>query len=205
MEVDIKLVIAVVVQLATAAWGAYKAFKEKRYKGAWVMSEQTLRVLVTAIEVLPESEKTRELKRTIQAMADAVGVESEKLAYVVREIENLLKSHNVGKDEVDIERALRAAKAVEQARKAREKKSTKNSAALAGASLILIVLLCLGCSSSSRLTYESVWPGEEPDQVDVAVEWPQGVKAEEVYTLTVDGRALSVAPYEKPENPAEPE
>lgn len=188
----------ILVGVVTMAVAAYEWFKARRYKEAFEMSEVTLEGLVAAIELLPESEQTKRLKRTIRQVAENLGTEGPKLAKLVKEVESLLKAHGlVGKGE-DMAQAARAAQAVEMARKNR--KSDKKAAPLGVLLLVPLLAFSVGCGQAHHLTAESVWPGEDPSQVEVVVEWPQGVTADEVQTFDVDGYAVSVAPYILPKD-----
>jgi len=102
----------------------------------------------------------------------------------------------VQENKIDPKQMARGAQAVQRAREAR--KALGKSRNKAVKAMIIGGLLCcfifIGCVST-RYTTETIWPGAAAtDAADIAVEWPKGVKPEQILTTMVDGYAISVAP-----------
>lgn len=211
METEVIIeIIKVGVGVVVGLYGIYEAWKSRRHKRAFELSESTLEGIVAVIELLPENDKTQDLKEKIRRASTLIGTESEKLAGLVSEIRELYREcfSNEPNAHLGIEEAARAAKAVQRAREARRKKggSLAKKVVKAPVALFLAVTVALsvGCAKPEpRLTAESVWPGEAADHVEIVVEWPEGVKSDSVETMEIEGRALSVAPYLAPATPEE--
>ncbi|MEN6533755.1 MAG: hypothetical protein ABFD60_06990 [Bryobacteraceae bacterium] len=107
-----------IISAATTAFAAYQRFRARRNKDGWDMSEQSLRSVIAAIELLPSSDaRVQQAKRIIRTVADGIGVEKEKLSIAVEQVRTLLdeSGFSAARDETDpasIERCAAALKAV---------------------------------------------------------------------------------------------
>jgi hypothetical protein len=118
---EIALILEVLKYSATIIAGGiaiYKAFKAKKYKDAFNVSEKTLESVVAALELLPfDNETMTTIKRQVQKIALATGSEKEKLAEVVEFVSNFLSQNGI--TSADPEATIRAAAAIIEARKIR--------------------------------------------------------------------------------------
>jgi len=190
--------------IVTAAAGTiaiWKSLKAKQYKETAKLGVETLQDLITGIELMPQTDTVKRIKRVIQAVAMQSGTEEAMLERVVNQtVEALEKAGMLTPDDqtrpVDIALAVRA---VREAREAREKLAANGVAKTLGLWLlgISLAVFCLGCTAESqRLTTEIVFPGDalrgQPGELTIL--WPNGVRKAELYSTEIASRTLTVAP-----------
>ena len=196
--------ITVIIGLIASLWGAYNEFRKRRYKRGEEQTQKALQGIIAAIELLPEGGRKEKAKRMAKSISIYLDTESDLIFGLVKEVEKLLDSEGIRFSEQDEnEKALRASAAINRARKKRKtNKSTEANKIiffLLVGSVFACTMLFSSCSigNHQRMTSESLWPGEQPRQIEIVVEWPYGVKAQDVYTTTVQGYAISVAPFQE--------
>lgn len=199
--------IAIFIAIITAGWGLYSDIKKRRYRASKEHAQDALKGIIAAIELLPEGGRKAKAKRLAKSISLYLDTESDLIFDLVKEVEKLLSDGKIeitGDDENS--QALRASMAIKKARENRKiKKAMSAGNFLFVAStgfLISLIIMLSACSlrtkqNQDRLTNEMVWPGEQPRQSEIVVEWPQGVQADDVFTTSVQGFAISVAPYQE--------
>jgi hypothetical protein len=100
--------VVAVVSLAVAAW---QAFRRRQYQAGFELSDDALRGVVAAIELLPDSPERDKTKSVIRRMAETLGTESEVLARTVKSVEAALDAAGVRTDGDDTGYLVRAAQA----------------------------------------------------------------------------------------------
>lgn len=200
-------VVLAAISGIVGVWGAIQKAKAGKAEAAVDDSIAALHAFIAAMELLPAKDpRVVQAKNLVRQIGDVTGAEKDTIKKTVKEVRAILG--NAGfvpeKDETSSSQVERAASAILAARKIRaaSQKSGVPMAVKAGV-LLLLLLPFIGCvkvKTPIPLTVERVWPSTilgAPD--DLTVEWPRGVKAEEVITVdstSYDGetRAISVAP-----------
>lgn len=187
----IKIVEALVV-IVSSIWGVYKTVKAKKYREAMSLSDETLKGIIAAIELMPQTPTTKALKANIQKMSTTLGTEKEKLADLVQVISNLIDEMGIKRDG-DVATVLRAADAI---RKANEIRKARIAPSLTSILLLVsIAFLPLGCCRApKRLTTETIFPATLSERAQIVVEFPAGTKIDDPITVEVDGRINVVSP-----------
>ena len=190
----IKIVEALVV-IVPSMWGVYKTVKAKKYREAMSLSDETLKGIIAAIELMPQTPTTKALKSNIQKMSTTLGTEKEKLADLVQVISNLLDEMGIKRDG-DVATVLRAADAI---RKANEIRKARIAPSLTSILLLMtIAILPMGvfgcCRQPKRLTKETIFPATLTEPAQIVVEFPAGTKIDDPITVEVDGRIQTVSP-----------
>jgi|GEM_PF-3203395 len=181
----------VIIYIATAGFGIWKWIKARQYKKAYMVGEQTAAGFITVVETLPDGPAKTAIKQKTKAIMEAIGTEGAGFADLVQDVCGMLDELGIKSSAQDAA-VIRAAEAIKQAREKRKKKTLRTTVITGLISLFFLV----GCACPMRYTTETVYPGATvKDPLDIAVEYPEGVQADEVFITTVEGRVIAVAPY----------
>ncbi len=190
---------------ATSVIALVQTLKARDYKKSGELTDKTCKIIVGAIDLLPQDERTGKIKRTIEQASKLAGTEIPKLGPMVEEVCALLKKAGLGspRDETDIASIQRAVIAIKQAEN--EKNNPPLPKLPMGAVLLLIGILglfSLGCATpETRLTKEMVFEADTTfvgQPKEIVIEWPEGIREADVSTQTVDSRTLTVARVVEP-------
>jgi uncharacterized protein YoxC len=214
------------VALAATIVSVFQRRKRRTAEGALDSAERMLVGLVSVIEVWKktrgkgsahQAELADDLIRQIKTLQEGLGSEGD-LRRLVKEVEGLIGSSLDSLDDAGRrERAETAAAAyLERRRKSGRKAGPKPRARRDGGpwpALVLALGLGLGslaggcaltgCGGERDWTTETVVGYDATGQV-VVVEWPDGVRAVDVWTTETEGRTQSVA-WVETDPPAPPE
>ncbi len=193
---EIALIIEIVklgAIIIPAAIAVVKHFKAKKYKEAMNLSDETLKGIVAAIELMPDTPLTKSLKANIQKMSTTLGTEKDKLADLVIVITGLIDELGIKRDG-DVAAVLRAADAIRKAdeiRKNRVAPSLTSILFLCGLSILPLGIF--GCCPS-RITRETIYPATPASAAQIVIEFPAGTKIDDPIPVEVDGRINVVSP-----------
>ena len=112
--------IAAAVAVASLGMAAYQAFKARDLRRGAVLSERALYGLVAVVAMLPDTERTRQLKEAVARISKGLGVEAETVAPAVQDVEKLLRDAGVLTTGDDSGQWVRAVEAIAQYQEARK-------------------------------------------------------------------------------------
>ena len=196
-------IIGAGIGVAGAIYGVCKSIRAQQWSKiatqlstAATRSEKLLESVTVAIEMAPANEQTAALKQAVDRLARYTGEHGSEWTDLILQVERLVRDNGLAEQSADLASLVRASDAVELAHRARDrKKGTK----LAATALLLVVALCAplaGCMApvADRATSEILWPGDGTHPPEIVIEWPIGVKADDLETFEIDDRTLTTAP-----------
>lgn len=110
IQVTLGLISA--VSMGYAAW---QRFRARQNQDGWALTDQSLRAVVAAIELLPAGDpRVQQAKRIIRSVSDSIGTERENLAKIVIEVRDLMDRAGflAARDETDPASIKKAAKLI---------------------------------------------------------------------------------------------
>jgi hypothetical protein len=169
------------------------------------VTHNTLVDMITAIDLVPQTDAVKKVKQTIAAVTDFTGNNQALLTDLVDETTALLKQAGMATshDETSPLDIARAINAVVEARAVRAIAKDPPKLPLFATLILLAVLLCPGLFACApvpqRLTTEIVI-GANPASgapAEVVIQWPAGVRKADLYSTEISSRTLTTAPLAK--------
>lgn len=167
-----------------------QSIRAKKYGKAWGESENALEAIAIALEIFPQGEGVKRLKKTIQSVTTHMGATQMKVHQIAKKFEQLAQESGLTGAGNSAQTIAEAARVVKAARASRKPKVVKHTTIMMG---FVFVAMAISCAMP-RQTSEIVFPPTVHDPGEIVIVWPLGVDGDDVYTTTSGRLTFSSAP-----------